>query len=159
MPIGPLLVVGLEMGLETLEVGVHSIPGMKAGFLITACGEIDQIILKKTSGRGISLIGLPHRIGTTGLAEGNISSMIGKGMTDGRHLPHRCHHLIVADGQMMLEREADHQSGVVDILPRISVGICTWIEGETIGVVWCVTVLAARTSLGMESECVCRIGS
>lgn len=60
MATGPHLVVGLEMVLESLGLGVLHIPGVKAGFLIIRFVEIDQIILKMISGRGAGLIDQCH---------------------------------------------------------------------------------------------------
>lgn len=102
MATGPLLVVGPEMGLESLVVGLHHIADMTAGFPITTCGEIVWIILKTTTGRGTSLIDQPHQIGVIGIVEGTASSAMKGKDTRGDHhllLLHRC--LLVADGDVM----------------------------------------------------------
>ena len=102
MATGPLLVVGPEMGLETLVVVGPSILDMMVGFLITTCGETDRIILKKISGIGTSLKGQCRWIGAKETVEGMISSMIGKGMRECCHLLHHRHRQpIVADGHVM----------------------------------------------------------
>lgn len=70
MGIDPLLVAGLEMILEILELGCL-LRDMKAGFMITLpCAEIDQIFLKMIIGTEVDLIDHCHLTGATEIVGG-----------------------------------------------------------------------------------------
>lgn len=108
MATGLLLVAGLEMALESLVLGCH-LQGMKAGFLTTKCegiGWITQTIIEEEP----SWIGQCLWIGVIEIV-GGIVSLKGKHLK-GDHCLHLHHHhflLTVADGHMMLDREAVHR--------------------------------------------------
>lgn len=104
--IGLHLVAGLEMALEILALGCH-LQGMKAGFLTIRCEEIGWIT-RTTIEEEPSSIGQCPWIGVIGIAEGIASLMNGKHSKGDCPLLLHHHHQqpTVADGHMMLEREA-----------------------------------------------------
>ena len=106
MAIGLHLMAGPEMALEILALGCH-LQNTKAGFLTTSCEEIGWITLITTEEEA-SLIGQCLWIGVTEIGEGIASLMKGNHLTGDCPLlhHHRIYLLTVADGHMMLEREA-----------------------------------------------------
>lgn len=150
--IGPHLVPGLGMALESLVLVVCHLPGMRAGFPITTCGEIGWTFQTTTTEGGPSLTGRWIWIGVTEIEEGRASSTTGNHLR-GDHHPrfHHRHHLTVAGGHVMLGREVGRQLEVAHH-QKTTAGMSTWNGDEMIGEAWVEIALVVHIDTGVSSS-------